>query len=714
MISEIEIIPEKEKYRLLYDFNNTKAEYPEDRLVHQLFEEQSERAGDKIAVISMEHGVWSMEGTEALEKRHAPCSLPHAVTYNELSEKSNQLARLLNEKGIQPDGIAGIMVERSVEMVIGILSILKAGGAYLPIDPDYPVKRIHYMLADSSAGIVLTTKNLSERIAFKREIIFLDSFKEFGPEGASSYTLHAPCAMRHASSKNSAYIIYTSGTTGEPKGTVVEHRSLVNLCTWHHRYYQVTDKDIAIQYAGIGFDASVWEVFPYLTIGAVLHIISTDIRLDIDALNQYFEKHCVTIAFLPTPVCHQFIKQENRSLHKLLTGGDKLQHFNKRNYELYNNYGPTENTVVTTAYPVTEPMENIPIGRPVFNTQVYILPASSRGNAGFQLQPVGIPGELCIAGDSLSRGYLNRPELTNDKFDQDLQDDQDDQDEKKKKGTGQLRLIKDSNMSYTSCLPYLKRYRTGDLCRWLSDGSIEFLGRMDQQVKIRGFRIELREIENRLLTHESVKDAVVIDREGESGDKYLCAYIVNSGIHREPDAGAPAFEKATITRNTELKEYISQTLPDYMIPSYFVFMDRMPMTPNGKIDRKALPVPKIDPHVEYVAPRNDTEKQLIEIWAEILEMDKNDISIEANFFDLGGNSLKIITVTGKLKETFKQDIPVVIPFRYSTIRALARYLRTEESDKGETPNLRVEERNRGKNKQRRLKQRRKLQKNEPY
>jgi amino acid adenylation domain-containing protein len=317
-----------------------------------------------------------------------------------------------------------------------------------------------------------------------------------------------PGSGRDIFADNLAYIIYTSGSTGKPKGVMVEHGSLVNLCFWHNTYYGITSWDRATRYAGFGFDASVWEFFPYLVVGAAICIAPEEIILDIEALNGYYEKNGVTVSFLPTQVCEEFMALDNGSLRILLTGGDKLRNYIKKNYRLYNNYGPTENTVVTTRFCVTEESANIPIGKPIANNQVYILDSNDC------LQPVGVSGELYIGGESLARGYLNQPQLTAEKF----------------------RL----NRTYIF-------YKTGDLGRYLVDGNIEFLGRVDLQVKIRGFRIELEEIEARLLKHHSVKESVVIDRK-ENGETYLCAYIVSL-------AGEPV----------DLGSYLSRFLPGYMI-----------------------------------------------------------------------------------------------------------------------------------------------------
>jgi amino acid adenylation domain-containing protein/non-ribosomal peptide synthase protein (TIGR01720 family) len=618
-IADIEIIPGEEKKRILYEFNDTTADYPAEKAIHQLFGEQVEKNQDNVAL----HGcmdAWIHGGIH--------------ITYCELNERSNQLAYLLKEKGIQPDSIVGIMIERSIEMVVGMLGILKAGSAYLPLDPEYPEERINFMLADSGANILLTEKELTGWFSSSPKAFLNLS------EGRLSNSHHSSFINHH--SKSLAYIIYTSGTTGKPKGVIVEHGSLVNLCCWHNRYFNVMEPDRAAQYASIGFDASVWEIFPYLVKGVPLHIISNRVKYDIKAVNAYFERHHITIAFLPTPVCERFMELENRSLRLLLTGGDKLHTSGKGNYDLYNNYGPTENTVVTTSCPVEPYVDNIPIGKPIHNNQVYIL-----NRDGMHLQPVGVPGELCIAGRSLARGYLNDTELTAEKF---------------------------LPVSYRSYRSYI--YRTGDLARWLPDGNIEFLGRIDSQVKIRGARIELGEIESQLLTHDGVKEAVVITvhhegtravtrsrmktntneiaqhigpprrganeiaqhigplrRGARRGD--LCAYIVPNVLHLSV---------------RELREYLRGKLPSFMIPLYFVQLEKLPLTPGGKVDRNALPAPTSadirDADEAPKAPGTEIEKRLAAAWQEVLGIE--GIGIDDDFFEIGGDSIKAVQVSARL------------------------------------------------------------------
>ena len=452
-----------------------------------------------------------------------------------------------------------------------------------------------------------------------------------GPTGSSGLTTNG-C------SHYPAYIIYTSGTTGMPKGVMIEHRSVVNLCYWHRKNYEITKADHATLYAGFGFDASVWELFPYLLTGAVLYIVDESLRPDIENLNRYFQRCRITIGFLPTQLCEQFMTLDNtnRSLRVLLTGGDKLRTFTPRGYQLYNNYGPTENTVVTTSYPVKHLLDNIPIGKPIDNNYIYILDKES-----FHLQSVGIPGELCISGIGLARGYLNNPELTAERF---------------------FSKSHQSDKSYRTYIPK-KIYKSGDLARWLPDGNIEFLGRIDQQVKIRGFRIELEEIESQIKKQDGIKDASVITRENESADKYLCAYVV-------PLSTAPS-DSIDLTL---VREYLAATLPDYMIPLHFVQMETLPLTPSGKVDRKALPKPRAEAGEHYAAPGNQIEKTLTGIWAEILGLETNIISIDHNFFELGGHSLKATILAAKIHKELGIKIPLVKIFKTSTIRELGEYI----------------------------------------
>jgi amino acid adenylation domain-containing protein/thioester reductase-like protein/non-ribosomal peptide synthase protein (TIGR01720 family) len=604
-INLIEFVPELEKNLVLYQFNNTDSDYPREKTIHELIEEQVLKTPDNEVIVGAAHGDW---GTR--------------LTYRRMNEKSNQLARLLRSKGIKPDSLAAVLIEPCQEMIIGLVAILKAGGAFLPIKDGTPVDRISYIMKDSQTRFLLTRLELLGELSFDGEIIYLDDNNIFSGDTVNPALVNGP--------EDIAYVIYTSGSTGKPKGVIVEHRNLANLCFWHNKVYLVTSRDHATKYAGFGFDASVWEIFPYLVKGASIYIVPDEIQLDIDKLNAYFEENNITISFLPTQVCEQFMTLNNTSLRVLLTGGDKLKSFEPNDYYLVNNYGPTENTVVTTSFNVDKISANIPIGRPLHNNQIYIV---SKYNS---LQPVGVPGELCIGGDSVARGYLNNPELTKEKF------------------------VDNPFFPYSPYMTPPPLYRSGDLARWLPDGNIEFLGRIDYQVKIRGFRIELGEIENQLLHHESVKEAVVIAREDSPGaQKYLCAYVI-------PEDN---FDIEAI------KSTLAAKMPDYMVPAFFVEIESIPLTPNGKIDIRALPAPGAPAAAEYKAPTNEIEELLVETWSKVLGIEK--IGIDDNFFELGGDSIKTILISSKLL-TLQLNINVNDFFIHPTIRKLARTVKHVE------------------------------------
>ncbi|MCJ8173437.1 non-ribosomal peptide synthetase, partial [Clostridium botulinum] len=596
-IENIDLLSEAEKNQILYEFNDTKADYPMDKTIHELFEAQVEKTPDNVAVVFEDK----------------------KLTYRELNERANSLARVLRDKGVKADSIVGIMVERSLEMIVGIMGILKAGGAYLPIDPNYPKERIEYMLKDSNSKILLSENTLVESIHFNGE--FIDLFNE------EIFMRKSENLDKTNDSDDLMYIIYTSGTTGKPKGTMIEHRSVVNLCNYHNKTFSVVDKDKSASYASFSFDACVWEIWPYLIIGASLYIIGDSIRLNMKKLNQYYENNGITISFLPTQVCENFLQVKNSSLRILLTGGDKLKHYIENNFKVINNYGPTESTVVATSYEVSKDLKNIPIGKPINNANIYIL-----DNARDPIS-IGIAGEIYISGDGLARGYLNIPELTAEKF-------------------------IDNPFE-----PGTKMYKTGDLARWLPDGNIEFLGRIDNQVKIRGFRIELGEIENRLLQHENIKEAAVLVKENKDSEKYICAYVVSEKNLEELD----------------LKSHLKETLPEYMVPAYFVELEKMPLTANGKLNRRAFPEPNLDESLtEYEAPRNKVEETLAKIWSKILGVEK--IGINDNFFDLGGHSLKATILMSKIHKELNREVPLKELFKSATIKDLSKYIESAEEN----------------------------------
>ncbi|MSO00263.1 lichenysin non-ribosomal peptide synthetase LicA [Bacillus paralicheniformis] len=596
-LSELSLLDEAEKRRIVQKWNETKLAVPQDKTVHELFEAQVLRTPDRGAAVY--NGVkW---------------------TYKELNARANRLARLLIEKGAHPEQRIGIIVKPSLEMAAGVLAILKAGAAYVPIDPSYPAERIGYVLKDSGAELLLTQTNLAAPEEFSGETLLLDSM--LSEEITKDDEVNPQAGTQP---NNLAYLIYTSGTTGQPKGVMVEHQSLVNLCYWHNDAFTVTEEDKSAKYAGFGFDASVWEMFPYWIAGAELHIIDEAIRMDMTRLNEYFEKNGITITFLPTQLCEQFMELDNQSLRVLLTGGDKLKRIAKRSYTLVNNYGPTENTVVATSAVIDPDEGMLSIGKPIANTRAYVLGQNN------EVRPVGVAGELCIAGRGLARGYLNKPEETAKRFTED------------------------------PFVPGERMYRTGDAVKWLEDGRLEYIGRIDQQVKIRGFRIELSEIEVQLARLSEVQEAVVTDIEDACGNKALCGYVV-----------------ADEQLDTEsLARKLAQTLPDYMVPAFWVQLDELPVTANGKVDRRALPQPDVEAQTaEYKAPRTETEQLLADIWQEVLGLDR--IGITDNFFALGGDSIKGIQMASRLQQHgWKLEMKDL--FQHPTIGELSVYVQAAD------------------------------------
>jgi amino acid adenylation domain-containing protein len=453
----------------------------------------------------------------------------------------------------------------------------------------------------------------------------------------SQYVQENPSPL--ANVENLAYVIYTSGSTGTPKGTLLSHHGLLNLVFWHQQAFQVTSKDRATQLAGIAFDASVWEVWPYLTVGANLHLIETETLQSPRALRDWLLAQQITISFLPTPIAEEALTlpwPTDTSLRIMLTGGDKLHHAPLPTipFTLINNYGPTENTVVTTSgiIPSSSKSEGVAphIGRPIANTQVYIL------SPFLQPVPIGVPGEMYIGGDSLARGYLKRPELTTERF---------------------------IPNPFTDT-PGERLYKTGDLVRYLPDGNIEFLGRIDQQVKIRGFRIELGEIEIILAGHPGVKEAITLTREDIPGNKRIVAYTI-----LRADAGS-------IT-GKELRMFLKTKLPEYMVPWKVLIIEAFPLTPNGKIDRKALPAPDdfgTQREQPYVVPRTPNEQTIADIWADVLGVEQ--VGIYDNFFEIGGHSLLATQIISRIRQEFHIDLPLRHLMEEPTIANLSKSLET--------------------------------------
>jgi tyrocidine synthetase-3 len=588
-IADLDPLTEEERREILIGFNPSASGYPAQRSIHEIFEEQVDKNPDNVAVV---YGNLSL-------------------SYLEINGRANQVARALVSKGVAREEVVGIIAGPSLEMIVGILAILKAGCAFLPIDPDCPEDRVRTMLKDSGAQIVLEAGGAKWRDA-SRLVLDLGDPGLYG--GDDSNLAHAVYG------RDLAYVIYTSGTTGAPKGVMIEHHSVNNLCAWHINTFGVTAADRATKYALFSFDASVWEIFPYLQAGAALHVIKEAMRLDLPRLNRYFEEKGITICFLPTQVCELFMELDNKSLRTLLTGGDRLRRLRPKSYQVVNNYGPTEDTVVATSCTVRIEEERIPIGKPVANTRVYLL-----GKAN-EVVPIGAPGELCIAGVGLARGYLNDALRTAEKFAAD------------------------------PFVPGERMYRTGDVAKWLPDGSLEFIGRTDNQVKIRGCRTELREIEGAILAHEAVQDAVVVPREDKENNKFLCAYIV----WREA------------AQLAELRAHLARHLPDYMVPAFLLTVDAIPLNPRGKIDTTRLPNPEASLGVGqgYVAPRSDTEKRLAEIWRSVL--DRKKIGIHDRFFEIGGDSLRATIMLAKANREFDASVPLGAVFDNQSLALLAR------------------------------------------
>ncbi len=598
MLSKVEMLSEEEKHQVLINFNNTEADYPKEKTINQLFEEQVYKTPDNIAV--------EYENTK--------------LTYKELNTKANELAMILQNKGVEADSIVGIMVDRSLDMIVGIMAILKAGGAYLPIDPEYPKDRIEYMLSDSNTKILLTQSYLAKNVELDGELIIIEDI-----------LCNTECINARKTNKATdlAYIIYTSGSTGKPKGVMIEHKSVINLAYSQINQFKVDEKDRILQFSTICFDASIEQIFIALLSGAALVLINKDTLLNLEAFEEYLIEHEVTHIHTVPTFLNNINYREEYKIKRVVAGGDicsiNLAKYWSEHCDFYNEYGPTETTITSTmllANNIMETSSSLSIGRPLNNIKVYILDKNNN------IQPVGIPGELYIAGDCLARGYLNRQELTAEKF------------------------IENPFEAGT------KMYKTGDLARWLPDGNIEFLGRIDSQVKVRGFRIELGEIEARLLSYEGIEEAIVIAKVEEAGNSYLCAYIAEN-------------KEFAIS---ELREYLAKGLPYYMIPAYFMQLEKLPLTASGKIDKKALPEPdgSITTGAEYVAPRNEIEEKLTNIWSEVLSVEK--VGINDNFFELGGHSLKAINVVAKIHKVINIAVPLREIFKTPTIKSLAKYI----------------------------------------
>ena len=618
-ISQLSLLSPAERHQLLFEWNETKAKYPKEKCIHQLFEEQVELTPDAVAVVFQEQ----------------------QLTYKQLNDKANQLANYLQKLGVAPEVLVGICVERSVEMVVGLLGILKAGGAYVPLDPNYPPERLSYMLADSGVKVLLTQQSLLESLPHSQaEVICLDE-----DWGAISQHQKENLDAR-VGAENLAYVIYTSGSTGKPKGTMILHSGMVNYLSWCTKAYNVADGEGSTVNSSIGFDATITSLFSPLLVGGKVVLLPEE--GEIEALKAAlcsgtnFSLVKITPAHLKI-LSHLFASEEVTIENQaFIIGGEALS--DKQTYfwqqyapqmRLINEYGPTETVVGCCIYEVGKKAvtgSNIPIGRPISNTQIYIL------DSQLQPVPIGVPGELYIGGDGLARGYHKHPELTRAKF-----------------------IPNPFNNCQSDRL-----YKTGDLARYLPDGNIEFLGRIDNQVKLRGFRIELGEIEASLNSHPQIQQGVVIATEDHPGNKRLVAYVV--------------WSDESLSAN-KLREFLKSKLPEYMVPSAFVTLDNLPLTPNGKVDRQSLPAPdgEIIREPEYVAPRTAIELQLTQIWSEVLNITL--VGVQDNFFELGGHSLLAVRLISQIQKHFQINLPLATLFQSPTIEQLGVVLGSDSSPK---------------------------------
>ncbi|MEI2581295.1 amino acid adenylation domain-containing protein [Scytonema sp. PRP1] len=620
-VNKLPLLTATERQQLLVEWNDTQADY-QHQCIHQLFEQQVEKTPNAVAVVFEDE----------------------QLTYQQLNNRANQLAHHLNTLGVGPDVLVGICMERSLEMVVGLLGILKAGGAYVPIDPAYPKERLTFILEDTQTPVMLTQEKLVNNLHLGSQVICLDSDWELIANNSQENP------MCEATVDNLVYVIYTSGSTGKPKGVMIPHRGVCNMLHWRQATFKLTQQDKVLQTISLSFDPSVWQIFWPLLFGGQLIMARPGGHQDPAYLVKVITEQQITVAAL-VPSLIRVLLEEKRienctSLRHVTSGGEALgveliERFVERlNLEnvLINCYGPTEASIDTTFWICQRGTDHTiaPIGRAIANVQVYIL------DENLQPVPVGQSGELHIGGVGLARGYLNRLELTKEKF----------------------------IPNPFSSVPGARLYKTGDLARYLPDRNIEFLGRIDHQVKIRGFRIELGEIETALGEHPAVQQTLVMVKEDVPGDKRLVAYVV---LHPEHIAPSPS----------ELRGFLQGQLPEYMVPKTFAFLDVMPLNPNGKVDRRALDALDLalqEPQATFVAPRNELEQELTQIWQEILavQLGVQSIGITDNFFDLGGHSLLAVKLFAQIEKKFGFKLPLATLFTANTVESLAKILSQEQ------------------------------------
>jgi amino acid adenylation domain-containing protein len=550
-----------------------------------------------------------------------------SLSYQELNCRAERLAHYLRSLGVGPDVVVGLYLDRSLAMIVGALAILKAGGAYLPLDPGLPKERLMFLLKDSGAPILVTGHCKVDTLPAQ-----LPSVVTLDPDGQLTFAIGPGAWSTEPKAADLAYVIYTSGSTGLPKGVEITHGGLLNLVSWHQQAFQISRNDRASQLSASGFDAAVWEIWPYLTAGANVNLPDSLAGNDPEAVRDWLISHEITICFLPTPLAERVMTLEwprKVCLRIMLTGADTLHHFPPSNlpFQLVNNYGPTECTVVATSGTVlpSEQPDCLPsIGSPISNVQVHIL------DEKVQPTPLGEPGEIYIGGAGVARGYRHRPDLTAERF--------------------------VPNPFHSE--PGVRLFRTGDLGRYLPDGQIAFLGRVDEQVKVRGFRIEPAEIVRVLNEHPTVQASTIIAREVEPGDKQLVAYFV-SATEAQPT-------------HTELRNFIAGRLPEYMVPAMFVKLEALPLNVSGKVNRSALPEPNADNTLRdsaFVQPRTPIEERLAATVASLLDLDR--VSAEDNFFLLGGHSLLGTQLIARIRDSFGVELSLRALFDAPSVSQLS-------------------------------------------
>ncbi|NOZ56810.1 MAG: amino acid adenylation domain-containing protein, partial [Calditrichaeota bacterium] len=614
-LEEIDYLEDFERHCLLVEWNDTEQTFAHDKCVHELFEEAVDRSPDALALIV---------GDEE-------------YTYSDIEERSNRLAHYLRERGVGPEVMVGIGMQKSLEMVVAFLGVLKAGGAYVPLDPAYPAERLEFMIEDTGMPLLLSQSDLADRFpAGRTSVLRLDTMAE----ELRNYPSSRP--WTNAVPENLAYVIYTSGSTGRPKGVMAVHRGAVNLAEAYIKLFDLGPGKRVLQFFSFSFDGSVVDAFAAFGSGATLCYAPPEGAMPGPELARFIRDKHITYAILPPSALTVMEPDGLECLEVLGSGGDVCTRDLVAKWlpgrKFYNGYGPTETTVAVSFYftgNLTPEMLSVPIGRPLQNYRIFVVDKSMR------LVPQGVPGELLVGGVGVTRGYLNRPDLTAERFVPDPFSG--------KKGE--------------------RLYRTGDLVRLLKDGSIDFLGRIDTQVKVRGYRIELGEVESSLSEHPDVRDAAVVARDDGHGTKTLVAFVAKRP-GSQPDV-------------KDLRDHLRDRLPEYMVPSGFVIVDDLPLTPAGKVDRKQLA--RIDVEIlgvkaEHVAPRNETEEQLLQIWEEVLERDS--IGVRDNFFEVGGHSLLAIRLLNEIENRFGKQIPLVQLFQKPTIEGLAEYL--ENGDRAST------------------------------